>query len=168
MVMQASWKTGILAILIMAGFLYGTLHVALAAEDTKAAAPKTKTEQKANVHTPKNKGESKAAKPNTGKPTYKSAETANKGKSCFGEAPRILKLSPDEGKAGDKITITGTKFGSADCLRSISFGPGHDAAFTMKNETTITTTVPKNGRKGLALVTVTTASGEDSRTFLLK
>jgi len=166
--MQAHWITGTLGIVMMVGFLCGTLQVASAAEDTKGAAPKTKAEQGSNAKKPKAKGESKAAKPNTGKPTYKSAETANKGKSCFGEAPRILKLSPDEGKAGDKITITGTKFGSQDCLRSISFGPGHDAAFTMKNETTITTTVPKNARKGLALVTVTTASGEDSRTFLLK
>ncbi len=38
----------------------------------------------------------------------------------------------------------------------------------MKDETTITVTVPKGGRKGLAIVTVTTASGEDSKPFLMK
>jgi len=154
--------------MITAGFLFGTVHVTSAAEETKAAQPKTKTEQSAADKKAKAKTDSKAAKPGSPKPTYKTAETANKGKSCFGEAPRIIKLSPDEGKAGDQITITGAKFGSAECLRSISFGPGHAAKYTVKNETTITTTVPTGGRKGLALVTVTTASGEDSRSFLIK
>ena len=32
----------------------------------------------------------------------------------------------------------------------------------------ITATVPPAGRKGLAIVTVTTASGEDSKPFLIK
>ena len=168
MVMRMSGKTGILAAMITAGFLYGSFHIASAAEETKGGQPKTKTDQSATDKKPKSKTDSKAAKPGTPKPTYKTAETANKGNSCFGEAPRIVKLSPDEGKPGDKITITGTKFGSAECLRSISFGPGRAAKYTMKNETTITTTVPTGGRKGLALVTVTTASGEDSKSFLIK
>jgi hypothetical protein len=168
MVMRLSGKKGILAAMITAGFLYGTLHIASAADETKAAQTKTKPEQSAAEKKPKAKTDSKAAKPGSPKPTYKTAETANKGKSCFGEAPTIIKLSPDEGKAGDQITITGTKFGSAECLRSISFGPGNPAKYTVKNETTITTTVPKGGRKGLALVTVTTASGEDSKSFLVK
>ena len=96
------------------------------------------------------------------------AEKAGAAKACFGEAPRIAKLAPDEGKAGDKVTITGANFGSADCLRGVSFGPGHAATFKLKNETTITATVPPAGRKGLAIVTVTTASGEDSKPFLMK
>ena len=99
---------------------------------------------------------------------FETAESAGKTKACFGEAPKIEKISPDEGKAGDKVTITGTKFGSPDCLRTVSFGPGHSAAFTMQNATTITATVPAGGRKGLALLTVTTASGEDSKSFLVK
>lgn len=167
MVMRLSGKAGILAAMITAGFLYGTLHVA-SAEETKGAQPKTKTDQSATDKKPKAKSDSKAAKPGSPKPTYKTAETANKGKSCFGDAPKIIKLSPDEGKAGDQITITGEKFGSAECLRGISFGPGHAAKYTVKNGTTITTTVPTGGRKGLALVTVTTASGEDSKSFLIK
>ena len=128
-----------------------------AEKDKPAKQPKASAEAKA----PKSK--SKADKP-----TFQTAEKAAKATACFGEAPKIEKLSPDEGKAGDKVTITGTKFGSADCLRSVSFGPGNAAAFKVKNETTITATVPKGGRKGLALVTVTTASGEDSKPFLVK
>jgi IPT/TIG domain len=117
---------------------------------------------------PKASSEAKAPKSKTDKPTFQTAEKAAKGKVCFGEAPKIEKLSPDEGKAGEKVTIKGTKFGSADCLRSVSFGPGNAADFKMKDDTTITATVPKGGRKGLAIVTVTTASGEDSKPFLIK
>jgi len=127
------------------------------------AADKAKAEKKA-----KSSPEVKAPKSKSDKPAFQTAEKAAKANACFGEAPKINKLTPDEGKAGDKITITGTKFGSADCLRGVSFGPGNAADFKMKNDTTITATVPKGGRKGLAIVTVTTASGEDSKAFLLK
>ena len=100
-------------------------------------------------------------------PKFASAETAGKTQSCFGEAPKLDKLTPDEGKAGDKITITGTNFGSATCLRGVSFGPGHPAQFQQTNDS-ITTTVPSGGKKGLVLLTVTTASGENSKPFLVK
>ena len=99
---------------------------------------------------------------------YQSAETAGKAPACFGMAPSIDKISPDEGKAGDKVTITGTNFGNSDCLRSISFGPGHAATFKIESDTRISATVPSGGRKGLAMLTVTTASGEVSKTFLVK
>ena len=77
------------------------------------------------------------------------------------------KLTPDEGKAGVKVIITGTNFGEAACLRGVSFGPGHPAQFRQTNDS-ITTTVPKGGKKGLVLLTVTTSSGENSRPFLVK
>jgi hypothetical protein len=140
------------------GFVLATSHPGHA-----LAADKAKPEKK-----PKTSTEAKAPKSKTDKPTFQTAEKAGKSKACFGEAPTIQKLNPDEGKAGDKVTITGTKFGSTDCLRGVSFGPGNAATFTLKDETTITTTVPKGGRKGLAIVTVTTASGEDSKPFLVK
>jgi len=100
-------------------------------------------------------------------PKFASAETAGKAQSCFGEAPTLDKLTPDEGKAGDRVTITGTSFGAAACLRGISFGPGHPAQFQQTNDS-ITTTVPSGGKKGLVLLTVTTASGESSKPFLVK
>jgi hypothetical protein len=99
---------------------------------------------------------------------YQSAETAGKAPACFGMAPSIDKVSPDEGKAGDKVTITGTSFGNSDCLRSISFGPGHAATFKIESDSKISATVPSGGRKGLAMLTVTTASGEVSKAFLVK
>ncbi len=117
---------------------------------------------------PKPSPEAKAPKSKTAKPKFQTAETAATAKACFGDAPKIEKLIPDEGKGGDKVTIKGSQFGSPDCLRGVSFGPGHAATFTMQNESTITATVPPGGRKGLAIVTVTTASGEDSKPFLVK
>ncbi len=116
---------------------------------------------------PKAAPQSKAVKPKT-EPKFHTAETAAKAKACFGVAPHIDKLVPDEGKPGAKVTIKGAQFGSPHCLRSVSFGPGQAAAFTMRNESTIQTTVPTIGRKGLVIVTVTTASGEDSKAFLVK
>jgi hypothetical protein len=99
----------------------------------------------------------------------KSAMPGSTGKStaCFGEAPQLAKVTPDEGKAGDKVTITGSSFGTAACLRGVSFGPGHPAQFQQTNDS-ITTTVPSGGKKGLVLLTVTTASGENSKPFLVK
>jgi hypothetical protein len=143
---------GVLALALAAGHLGD----AFAADQAKPAKK------------PKASSEAKAPKSKTDKPTFQTAEKAAKAKACFGEAPKIGKLTPDEGKAGDKVTITGTKFGSADCLRGVSFGPGNAAVFKIKDDTTITATVPKGGRKGLAIVTVTTASGEDSKPFLIK
>jgi hypothetical protein len=98
---------------------------------------------------------------------FASAETAGKAASCFGEAPSLDKLTPDEGKPGDKVTITGTKFGEVACLRGVSFGPGHPAQFKQTNDS-ITAVVPQGGKKGLVLLTITTASGENSKPFLVK
>jgi hypothetical protein len=102
------------------------------------------------------------------KPKMRAADTAAKTDACFGVAPQIEKLVPDEGHPGVKVTIKGTEFGSPECLRGVSFGPGQSAAFSMGNESTIVATVPTSSRKGLVIVTVTTASGEDSKPFLIK
>jgi hypothetical protein len=140
------------------------LILAAIAPATTWAAEPAKQEKKAN----------KPAQVRISEPTQKStakkfatAEIAGKAPSCFGEAPRLDKLTPDEGKAGDKVTITGTNFGAAACLRGVSFGPGHPAQFHQTNNN-ITTTVPTGGKKGLVLLTVTTTSGESSKPFLVK
>jgi IPT/TIG domain len=156
MVMRSRWKMGMLVGMVAVGFLCGNLGMTPAAEpDTKAKKPEASQEPK-------------AAKPKAEKPKLKTAETAGKAQACFGVAPKIEKVSPDEGKAGDKVTITGTNFGAAECLRSVSFGPGNVATFKMESATKITATVPSGGRKGLAILTVTTTSGGDSKPFLVK
>ena len=154
----------------------GVLAICLAAispAGTWAAEPvkqekKVKKPAKARASAPASKSPApKVAAPIVAAPKFASAETAGKAESCFGEAPTLDWLTPDEGKAGDKVTITGTNFGEAACLRGVSFGPGHPAQFQQTNNS-ITTIVPRNGKKGLVLLTVTTASGENSKPFLVK
>ena len=150
----------------------GVLAICLAAispADTWAAEPvkqekkakqAKKAKQPARTH-------ASAPAPKAAAPKFASAETAGKAESCFGEAPTLDKLTPDEGKAGDRVIVTGANFGEAACLRGVSFGPGHPAQFQQTIDS-ITTTVPRGGKKGLVLLTVTTASGENSRPFLVK
>ncbi len=96
------------------------------------------------------------------------AATVAKEKACFGEAPKIAKLSPDEGKPGTKVTVSGKNFGAPGCLTAVSVGPGNAAKFEHVNEATVTLTVPDGSKKGIELVTVTSASGGDSKPFLVK
>ena len=150
---RISVAIGVLAICLAAISPTGTWAAEPIKQDKKAKKPaQTQTGGRA----PKSSG-----------PKFASAETAGKAQSCFGEAPKLDKLMPDEGKAGDKVTITGTNFGAAACLRGVSFGPGHPAQFQLTNDS-ITTTVPSGGKKGMVLLTVTTASGENSKPFLVK
>ena len=154
---------GVLAICLTAISPAGTW----AAEPVKQE-KKVKKPAKARASAPAPKSPApKVAAPRVAAPKFASAETAGKAESCFGEAPTLDWLTPDEGKAGDKVTITGTNFGEAACLRGVSFGPGHPAQFQQTNNS-ITTIVPSNGKKGLVLLTVTTASGENSKPFLVK
>ena len=140
----------------------GVLTLGLAAI-TSAAEP-IKQEKKPNK--PAQERTSTLAPKTTAK-KFTTAEIAGKAPSCFGEAPILSKITPDTGKAGDKVTITGTNFGAAACMRGVSFGPGHPAQFRQTNDS-IATTVPSGGKKGLVLLTVTTASGESSKPFLVK
>ncbi|MCI0428628.1 MAG: hypothetical protein L0Z46_11485 [Nitrospiraceae bacterium] len=144
---------GVLAICLAAISPAGTWAAEPVTQEKKAKKP---AQARKNVLAPKATA-----------PKFASAETAGKAPSCFGEAPKLDKLTPDEGKAGDRVIITGTNFGEAACLRGVSFGPGHPAQFQQTNDS-ITTTVPRGGKKGLVLLTVTTASGENSKPFLLR
>ena len=108
-----------------------------------------------------------APAPQTTAPKLAKEETEGKSTACFGEAPTLDKVTPDEGKTGDRIIITGGNFGQTACMRGVSFGPGHPAQFQQTNNS-ITTTVPSGGTKGLVLLSVTTASGENSKPFLIK
>ncbi len=173
---------GIVVAAALGIMLLGGMSYATAAEDAKRpaekatppAASKAPVVKKAPEKKPTSKGGEKkatpAAAPTTKAPApkYSSAETAAKGQACYGEAPIIASMTPDEGTAGDKVTIAGKNFGPADCLRSVSFGPGYPATFKFESDTQITATVPSGKRKGLAMTTVTTASGEDSKVFVVK
>jgi len=135
---------------------------------TLAPSPVFAADKDKQSKAPKAAPQAKTSKPKQDKLKSQSTDTAGKTNACFGMAPKIEKITPDEGKAGDSVTIKGVQFGPANCLRSVSFGPGRPAKYTFKNDTTVTTTVPSGGRKGVAILSVTTASGVDSKAFLMK
>ena len=83
----------------------GVLTLGLAAI-TSAAEP-IKQEKKPNK--PAQERTSTLAPKTTAK-KFTTAEIAGKAPSCFGEAPILGKITPYTGKAGDKVTITGTNF----------------------------------------------------------
>jgi len=144
---------GVLAVLAFAG------QVAWA-----AAAEEPKKEKKA-------KEAPAAAQPGGGIQSNKAkaAESPRltKGRVCPGETPKIKKISPDEGKTGDKVTVTGENFGEPGCVSMVSFGPGSPAKFTQVDDKTITVTVPQ-GKKGIEFLTVTGATSQDTKPFLRK
>ena len=147
----------------------GVLAICLAAisPDGARAAEPVKQEKQAKKAKKQPQVPANASAQKATVPKFASAEAAGKAPSCFGEAPTLGKLTPDEGKAGDRVTITGTNFGETACLRGVSFGPGHPAQFQQTKDS-ITTIVPSGGKKGLVLLTITTASGENSKPFLVK
>ena len=137
-------------------------------EKPEIAKPKTVEPETVQPETVQPKtAEPKVVEPKI-EPKPQTAETATADNACFGVAPQIESLVPDEGEPGVKVAIKGAEFGSPDCLRGVSFGPGHASDFTMKDESTILATVPTGSQKGLVMVTVTTASGEDSKVFMVK
>jgi hypothetical protein len=96
------------------------------------------------------------------------AGIVTKSRSCVGDTPKIAKVQPDEGKPGDRVTVTGVNFGAPGCLTTVSFGPGTEAKFSQISDTSLTTTVPTGAKRGLKLLTLTAATGEDSKPFLVK
>jgi len=95
------------------------------------------------------------------------ADKVSKSQNCTGVPPKIKKVSPDEGRSGDKITITGTHFGAAGCVSGVAFGPGSPAKFTQVNDGTVTAIVPQ-GTRGIELLSLTNSMGGDSKPFLRK
>lgn len=148
---------------ILAGLAFaGQLTLAAAAKEPKKEEPKEENKAQA---TPAPKQPGGGIQSNKAKASESPRLT--KGRTCSGDTPKIRKISPDEGKAGAKVTITGDHFGDLGCLSMVSFGPGNPAKFTQVDSQTITVTVPE-GKKGMALLTVTGFAGEDTKPFLRK
>jgi IPT/TIG domain len=136
--------------------------------ETKKPESKEKPAEKAKPAKKETVQPAKKSRMREGATKASGAGIVEKSQACFGQAPRIDKVTPDEAKAGDQVTITGTDFGSPGCLNSVSFGPGNQAKFEQKNETEVAATVPSTKKKGLVILTLTTASGEDSKPVLIK
>jgi hypothetical protein len=128
--------------------------------------------EKADKADKKPKAEKKVSSPSGGAVKVESTKASGAGivaksKSCGGDPPKIEKVKPDEGKPGDKVLILGKNFGGPGCSPTVSFGPGNPAKVSPEDDTKVSVTVPQ-GKKGIELLTLTTASGEDSKPFLVK
>ncbi|HPW16508.1 MAG TPA: hypothetical protein PLM97_12230, partial [Nitrospira sp.] len=103
---RQSEKQSVVWSTVMGFVLLGGVIPVAAAEDTKkpaeqaAPAAKKTPEKKATAKS----GSQKAKPAATAKdqaPKYTSAETTAKAQACFGEAPKIQSVTPDEAKAGE-------------------------------------------------------------------
>jgi hypothetical protein len=150
----------VLSILAAIAF-FGQITLVSAADEPK----KEKKEKKAAVEAPADNRPGGGIVSN--KAQAADSPRLTKGHTCSGDAPKIIKINPDEGKTGAKITVTGDRFGEPGCINMVSFGPGSPAKFSQVDDRTITVTVPE-GNKGLEFLTVTGSSGEDTKPFLRK
>jgi len=160
------WRISIVGALALALIGAGTLSMTWAADKEKAAKKAAKAESAPS------QGVSVDSRSGTARVQSTKASGAAivaKEAPCLGApAPKISQIDPDEGKAGQKVTIKGSSLGAKDCPPEVAFGSGHPAKFELVNETTLVTTVPATNAKGIRLLTVTTQTGGDSKPFLVK
>jgi hypothetical protein len=79
-----------------------------------------------------------------------------------GPPPAITGFSPGAGPVGTAVTITGTGFSGTTMVR---FNTTEQAAFTMIDDTTITTTVPAGATSGPIQVVTPTGAGTSATAF---
>ncbi len=79
--------------------------------------------------------------------------------------PKIVKVTPDTVKPGDKVTIKGKHFGTKECFHNVSFGPS-STDFKYVNETTLEATVPSL-KAGITAINVLTEGGSSQFVVLV-
>lgn len=74
--------------------------------------------------------------------------------------PKITKVTPDEVKPGDRVTIKGENFGSKECFHGVAFSSaaGVNVEYKLVDETTVEATVPE-GRSGMSFIDVVAGGG---------
>jgi len=80
--------------------------------------------------------------------------------------PKIMKVTPDTVKPGEKVMIKGKNFGKKQCFNNVSFGSS-TASFNYVNDTTLEATVPTM-KSGIARVNVLTEGGSSEYVLLVK
>ena len=84
--------------------------------------------------------------------------------------PRIVKVEPDEAKAGDKVVITGEHFGTKECFHSVTFSAASSTPvnFTFMSDSAIEATVP-DAKTGMSFVIIVAGGGSaQSKPVLIK
>jgi len=98
-------------------------------------------------------------------------DKVDKAPTCDRARPKITKVTPDEMKPGDKVTITGENFGKKECFHGVYFGSGGAsgaaASYQLVNETTVEATAP-DLKPGLSKVNVVTGGGSSQAIILIQ
>lgn len=81
--------------------------------------------------------------------------------------PKIVKVTPDMVKPGERITIKGHKFGNKKCFSTVSFGSVGARDFKYVDDTTVEATVPQL-KPGLVPVHVQTSGGSSQFVLLIQ
>ncbi len=169
---KAMWfgMRGGMAMIVVAGWVSAATTGWAADAPAPAKTPKAGKSAKATAATTTSKGDKMLSGGTIRVESTKASGAAivTKSRSCVGDTPKITKVQPDEGKPGDKVTVTGMNFGAPGCLTTVSFGPGSEAKFTQLSDSSLTATVPAGAKRGIKLLTLTAATGEDSKPFLVK
>jgi hypothetical protein len=79
--------------------------------------------------------------------------------------PKIVKVTPDTVKPGDRVTIKGKHFGKKECFHNVSFGPS-STDFKYVNDTTLEATVPSL-KAGITAINVLTEGGSSQSVVLV-
>ena len=78
--------------------------------------------------------------------------------------PKIIKVTPDPVKPGQRIVIKGTNFGTRDCFKDVTFKSVQPKEFKYVNDSTAEATVPEL-KPGLVPVHILTAGGSSQFTL---
>lgn len=81
--------------------------------------------------------------------------------------PKIITVTPDPVKPGQKITIKGKNFGTKACFKGVSFGRYSIKRFQYVNDTTLVAMVP-NLKPGITPVSILTAGGSSEYIVLIE
>ncbi len=112
--------------------------------------------------------EAKSSKSKRSKSSKALPSAVAKAPVCDSQAhPKIVKVTPDSVKPGQKIMIKGKNFGTKACFQKVSFGANKARKFKYVNDTTLEATVPKM-KPGLTPVNILTAGGSSEYILLIK
>jgi hypothetical protein len=81
--------------------------------------------------------------------------------------PKIMQVTPDAVKPGQRIMIKGKNFGTKECFQDVSFGSLGASGFKYISESALEATVP-NLKPGLVPVNILTGGGTSQFILLIQ
>ena len=85
--------------------------------------------------------------------------------ACY---PAITSFSPERGKVGTEVTITGKRFGATADENTVRFSGLQAVDVQVPGENTIVARVPEGARTGLISVTTRNGFGESEKDFIVE